>query len=104
MDSGNASKMLACQYTLTDPLHQVFDAVDAISVQGYDENRRVIYWNKGSELLYGYSATEALGKKLEQLIIPKLMGEFVIAAHSDWINKGIEISFKEISLALDFIA
>ncbi len=98
MESGKASKMLAHQYVLTDPLHQIFDAVDAISVQGYDENRRVIYWNKGSELLYGYSATEALGKKLEQLIIPKLMGEFVIAAHSDWINKGIEIPAAELIL------
>ena len=47
MESGKASKMLAHQYALTDPLHQIFDAIDAISVQGYDENRRVIYWNKG---------------------------------------------------------
>ncbi len=52
MESGKASKMLAHQYALTDPLHQIFDAIDAISVQGYDENRRVIYWNKGSELRY----------------------------------------------------
>ncbi len=91
-------KVLAEQLVLTDPLHHLFDAVDAISVQGYDENRNVIYWNKGSERLYGYKKDEALGKKLEELIIPKSMREFVITAHSDWVNKGIEIPSAELIL------
>jgi diguanylate cyclase (GGDEF)-like protein/PAS domain S-box-containing protein len=65
--------------------------VEAISVQGYDEERRVIYWNKGSELLYGFSEAEALDQKLEDLIIPKYMRDGVIAAHSDWLTQGIEI-------------
>ncbi|MFT5277156.1 MAG: diguanylate cyclase (GGDEF)-like protein/PAS domain S-box-containing protein [Glaciecola sp.] len=65
--------------------------MEAISVQGYDEERRVIYWNKGSELLYGFSEAEALDQKLEDLIIPKYMRDGVIAAHSDWLTQGIEI-------------
>lgn len=72
--------------------------MDAISVQGYDEERRVIYWNVGSELLYGYTKEEALGKKLEELIIPQSMRALVIAAHSDWLQKGIEISPEEKTL------
>ena len=36
------------EFVVDDPLHQLFDAVDAIAVQGYDANRRVIYWNQGS--------------------------------------------------------
>jgi hypothetical protein len=52
-------------------------------VQGYDEQRRVIYWNIGSELLYGYCEREALGNKLEELIIPEPMRHFIVAAHSD---------------------
>jgi len=67
-------------------------------VQGYDEERRVIYWNKGSELLYGYTKDEALRQKIEQLIIPEPMSEFVINAHSDWVTKGIEIPAAEITL------
>ncbi len=98
MTSLNVAKVLADQYMLTDPLHHLFDAVDTISVQGYDENRNVIYWNKGSELLYGYKKEEALGKKLEALIIPESMCEFVIEAHSDWINKDIEIPSSELIL------
>jgi len=86
------------QFVINDSLHQLFDAVDAVSVQGYDENRQVIYWNFGSELLYGYTKEEATGQKLENLIIPEPMRELVIAAHSDWIQKGIEIPASEIAL------
>ena len=98
MKSSNAEKAPTHQYVLNDSLHQLFDAVNIVSVQGYDEQRRVIYWNVGSELLYGYSQKEALGQKLEDLIIPHSMREIVIGAHSDWLNKGIEIPASEITL------
>ncbi|AAZ27022.1 sensor domain-containing protein [Colwellia psychrerythraea] len=98
MKSSKAEKELTHQYVLNDSLHQLFDAVNIVSVQGYDEQRRVIYWNVGSELLYGYTQKEALGQKLEDLIIPKPMREIVIGAHSDWIKKGIEIPASEITL------
>lgn len=90
--------MLTHQYVINDPLHQLFDEVNAISVQGYDEQRRVIYWNEGSELLYGYSKEEATGQKLEDLIIPKPIRELVVAAHTDWIKHDIEIPASEITL------
>tara|TARA_R110000737_G_scaffold21544_4_gene40010 strand:+ start:2458 stop:4509 length:2052 start_codon:yes stop_codon:yes gene_type:complete len=90
--------MLTHKYVINDPLHQLFDAVSAISVQGYDEERRVIYWNEGSEILYGYSKKEATGKKIEELIIPKPIRELVISAHSEWIKNGTEIPAAEITL------
>ncbi|WP_434930391.1 sensor domain-containing protein [Shewanella sp. HL-SH5] len=86
------------QYVLNDSLHQLFDAVNIVSVQGYDEERRVIYWNVGSELLYGYSKEEALGQKLEDLIIPISMRELVITAHHNWITQGTKIPASEITL------
>ncbi len=98
MDSKPAINIIAPQYVTHDPLHKLFDLVSAISVQGYDEQRRVIYWNKGSELLYGYSEQEALGKKLEDLIIPPSLHGAVIAAHNDWINHNIEIPAAEITV------
>ncbi|MCP4340511.1 MAG: PAS domain S-box protein, partial [Desulfobulbaceae bacterium] len=49
-----------------------------IAVQGYDSERKVIYWNRASERLYGYSAKEAMGKKLEELIIPDPMKDDII--------------------------
>ena len=48
----------------------LFEQVPFISVQGYNKERSVIFWNSASEFLYGYSAKEALGKRLEDLIIP----------------------------------
>lgn len=78
--------------------HHLFDQVDVISVQGYDEHRRVIYWNEGSEKLYGFSKEEAIGKKLEDLIIPKVMREAVVQAHSQWLNAGEKIPSSELIL------
>ncbi|GAC21215.1 sensor domain-containing protein [Paraglaciecola arctica] len=98
MKSSKVENMLIHQYVINDPLHQLFDAVNAISVQGYDEQRRVIYWNEGSELLYGYSKKEAIGQKLEDLIIPEPIRDVVIAAHSDWIENEVEIPATEITL------
>lgn len=90
--------MLVNKAATRDSVHQLFDTVDAISVQGYDEDRRVTYWNTGSELLYGYTKKEALGRKLEDLIIPEHMRDFVISAHSNWISQGIEIPASELIL------
>jgi diguanylate cyclase (GGDEF)-like protein/PAS domain S-box-containing protein len=67
-------------------------------VQGYDENRNVIYWNRGSETLYGYTKAEALGKKLEALIIPEYMRALVIAGHQNWLENGVEIPSSELTL------
>ncbi|OPX93931.1 MAG: Blue-light-activated protein [Syntrophorhabdus sp. PtaB.Bin006] len=41
-----------------------------VSVQGYRTDGTVVYWNKASESIYGYSSDEALGRNLEDLIIP----------------------------------
>jgi len=79
-------------------MHQLFDAVAAISVQGYDEKLRVTYWNTGSELLYGYTAAEALGRTLQDLIIPQQMQNKVITAHKNWLDHGIEIPATELIL------
>jgi len=97
----NAKKNISAlshEYIVNDSLHHLFDAVNAISVQGYDEERHVIYWNKGSELLYGFTKEEATGKKIENLIIPKPMCEVVIAAHSNWIKNNVEIPAAELTL------
>ena len=56
--------------------------VPYISVQGYGPDGTTQYWNRASELLYGYSANEAIGQNLVDLIIPAGMKEHV--------KKGIE--------------
>jgi diguanylate cyclase (GGDEF)-like protein/PAS domain S-box-containing protein len=39
------------------------------SIQGYTTDGTVFYWNKASEQVYGYTAEEAIGKNLGELIV-----------------------------------
>ncbi len=76
----------------------LFESTPKIAVQGYNHQRQVIYWNQASELLYGYSRAEALGKQLEDLIIPPEMRSDVLAAIAQWVEHGIPIPAEELSL------
>ncbi|MCK9258599.1 MAG: EAL domain-containing protein [Azoarcus sp.] len=76
----------------------LFEHTPAISVQGYDRNRRVIFWNQFSETLYGYSPQEALGHRLEDLIIPDCMRAAVIEGVSKWVDRGELIPAAELTL------
>lgn len=56
-------------------------ATDAISVQ--DLENRTIFWSQGAERLYGWTAAEALGKKISELIYKDLhSAELAIATHN----------------------
>jgi len=69
----------------------LFEDLPRIAVQGYDQERTVLYWNRASEALYGYSAAEVVGRKLEELIIPPAMRDEVRQRIADWYDKGIAI-------------
>lgn len=61
---------------------KLFDEADAMSIQGYLPDGTVVYWNQASEKIYGYSAAEALGGNLLDLIIPaEIRGEVEGAVH-----------------------
>lgn len=60
--------------------HRLFDAAEGMSIQGYLADGTVAYWNRASESLYGYSAAEAIGANLYDLIIPEAMRPAVIDA------------------------
>ena len=72
--------------------------VPHLPVQGYDRQRRVIFWNQASELFYGYSSEEAMGRQLEDLIIPPFMREAVIQGVQQWVDEGIPIPAGELQL------
>ncbi|MGQ9663608.1 MAG: PAS domain S-box protein [Kiritimatiellia bacterium] len=49
-----------------------------VAIQWYDEAGQVQYWNKASEILYGCTAGEAVGKTLDALILtPEGAAEFL---------------------------
>jgi len=76
----------------------LINGVPSVAIQGYNKNRELIYWNKASEVMYGYSYHEAIGKKLEDLIIPDDMREPVVGAINDWFQHGVIIPAGELVL------
>ena len=77
---------------------QLFEQTPRIAVQGYDRERRVIYWNQASTQLYGYSLQEAMGRRLEELIIPPAARNQVISAINHWLLGGPPIAAAELPL------
>ncbi len=59
---------------------KLFEDAEALSIQGYLPDGTVVYWNRASEAIYGYSAEEALGGNLLDLIIPAEMRSIVEGA------------------------
>ncbi|MBP8184458.1 MAG: EAL domain-containing protein [Pseudomonas sp.] len=77
---------------------QLFEHTPRIAVQGYNDQRRVIYWNQASCDLYGYSRNEALGQPLEQLIIPVAQRLQVAHDVQQMLNGGATIPAGELQL------
>jgi PAS domain S-box-containing protein len=72
--------------------------IPSVSVQGYRQNGETHYWNQASEKLYGYTAQEAIGHKLTELIIPPQMRREVISSMEKMFRSGQTIPSEERSL------
>ena len=59
----------ACRHATVGRLAATVEHAPHVAVQWYDPQGRVIYWNGASEQLFGWSAQEALGKTLDQLML-----------------------------------
>ena len=77
---------------------QLFEQTPRIAVQGYDRERRVIYWNQASTQLYGYAVHEVMGRRLEELIVPPQARRKVISGITQWQLGGQPIPAAEIQL------
>ncbi|MCE7973557.1 MAG: PAS domain S-box protein [Leptolyngbya sp. PLA1] len=60
-------------------LRQVLDNAPNVATQGYDERGRVVFWNRASERLYGWSEAEAVGRELGELILTQAEAESFLA-------------------------
>ena len=109
--NGNATRLVGTHVDITDRIaaqkalkksekrfRMLVESIPNIAVQGYDINRNVIFWNPASENLYGFSAEEAIGRKIEELIIPARMKTKVIQSIRDWAEKDVPIPAGELVL------
>jgi len=65
---------------------EIFFISDVVAIQGYDKNRKVVYWNLASEKLYGHTEKQAIGQTIERLFIPQNEHESVIHCYDNWLT------------------
>ncbi|OPY39176.1 MAG: sensory histidine kinase AtoS [Methanoregula sp. PtaU1.Bin051] len=72
--------------------------VPSVAVQGYRMDGTTQYWNDASARLYGYTAEEAVGRNLVDIIIPPEMRDEVRGAIRYMAESGQPIPASELSL------
>ena len=93
-----AEDALAARHASDQRFRDLIDAIPNVAVQGYDHQLICRFWNAASEQLYGYSAQEAVGTSLLDLIIPAALRDVVVQATSDMLATGQAIPSAELQL------
>ncbi len=69
-------------------LEQFMDRIPETAIQGYRPDGTVVYWNRSSEKLYGYTRQQALGRNMLDLIIPDALRATVVSAVERMVKTG----------------
>jgi len=72
--------------------------IASVAVQSYGYDGTTHYWNTASEKIYGYTAAEAIGRNLLDLIIPPAMAPGVRQAIRQMAETGQAIPASELTL------
>jgi len=65
---------------------EIVNNMPNISIQGFDQKRRVIFWNKASESLYGYGSDDAASLNMEDLLCADSAKENMIELFNKWLE------------------
>jgi len=72
-------------------LRFLFEEIPHIAVQGYNASFEAIFWNRASEELYKYSKKEALGRKIEDLVLSFDRRDELVKAFDNWVKTSAPI-------------
>lgn len=61
-------------------LRATIETTPSLAIQWYTRESVVVFWNRASELFYGYTAEEAAGRRIDDLIASPEQGEFFRAS------------------------
>lgn len=81
-----------------EQFRNLVEQVPGLAVQGYLMDGTTFFWNQASERLYGYTAGEAIGRNLLDLIIPPEMRDGVKGAIAGMAASGQPIPSSDLSL------
>ena len=63
----------------------IFNYAPQVAIQGFARDGTVLHWNHANELIYGYSSEQALGQKIQDLLLtPDQHQEFMLKIESIW--------------------
>jgi len=98
LDVTNSQQAQEAQHESDERFRQLLNGIPNVAVQGYDASLVCLYWNDASAQLYGYSAQEAVGANLMDLIIPPAMHGAVLDAVQHMLASGQAIPAGELVL------
>lgn len=75
------------------------ESLPTVAVQGYDAERRVVFWNDASAALYGYTAADVMGRRLEEFFVPPERREAVVAEVKAWLAGDAPIPPREVQVS-----
>ena len=76
----------------------LLEDLPSVAVHGCNEEGSIIYWNKGAEIIYGFSQNEVLGYAVESFLIPKEEVQTFRRARKEMIDSGAAASPGEFEL------
>ena len=79
-------------------LRTLLENLDRVAVQAYEPDGTITFWNRASELFYGYSAAEAVGQDLVQLLYAEKTREQERRIMSEALRTGQPPAAEEVEL------
>ncbi|MGC9054817.1 MAG: PAS domain-containing sensor histidine kinase, partial [Candidatus Hydrogenedens sp.] len=89
-DNISPSSISFCELSHFEELYKYcLESTPVTAVQGYSPEGQIFFWNKASELLYGYSNNEVIGKDIKEILLPPEEWDTFNKIVQDIIQRGV---------------